>query len=701
MDPAIEMSTTDDLDEECKDLPGEPTGAGAPHRTSGRSLDRERRVATLLAEVLDVAAENRLRALEAKETSPEVIDRVLGILERGPGDFMAESPLGRLAEPATAEPDSERAVPGGGPPYPRIQGYEVTGLLGEGGMGRVFLGVQRSADRRPVAIKMIRASVPGAELVRRFEAERQALSRLNHPAIAQLFGAGEAADGRHFVALEYVDGLPITAYCDRNRLDVRGRLEIFIEVCRGVEHAHRRQLLHRDLKPSNLMVTRRDGRPVPKVIDFGIARPLDSDGDPTVHTGASILGSPAYMSPEAVGPSGGPRDLDTRADVYSLGVVLYELLVGVRPHGPRSSHDPLTLIRRIRDEEAPRPSSRWRALDDSTRRAFAERRGLSEPLARKVLAGDLDWITMKAIAKDREQRYGSVAELAADLERYLRDEPVSAGPPTWGYRLGKFVRRRRWLAANVALASLSLLTAVLASGVGLVRARDAARQEAEARMDAEAALDFLVRLFEASAPHAVDNRKPADQVTARELLERGSQHIETELVDQPQEAARLRRILARSYRSLGLYDEALEHLEAARARLEALEPSIEVDSQLASVLRSIGAIAVKEARPEAALDVLDRAEALTSARPAASDHDLELSLIRGRKAAALRLLARFDEAESEMKKVLALHASMPEETAHHLQVSSLNNLGMLYFQQGRWAEAEPLFARAADLARRR
>ncbi|MEM1180392.1 MAG: serine/threonine-protein kinase [Acidobacteriota bacterium] len=218
-----------------------------------------------------------------------------------------------------------------GADLPKIPGYKVTGLLGEGGMGRVYLGHQNSTDRRPVAIKMLRTLLPASEMARRFEFERQALSRLNHPAVAQLYGAGHAEDGRHYVAMEYVDGLPIHLHCDRNRLDLRQRLQLFLAVCRGVEHAHRRQLLHRDLKPSNLLIAIPDGEAVPKVIDFGIARTLEDQGGETAFTGAGLLGTPAYMSPEAVGPSDGPRDLDTRADVYSLGVVLYELLVGVRP----------------------------------------------------------------------------------------------------------------------------------------------------------------------------------------------------------------------------------------------------------------------------------------------------------------------------------------------------------------------------------
>ncbi|MEM8996350.1 MAG: serine/threonine-protein kinase, partial [Acidobacteriota bacterium] len=262
------------------------------------SVDRDQRVRDLLVEVLETDARERRRVLDSLESDPSVIADVLGLLESDDEGFMAK-PLVQQAGRFEIAADT----------LPKVPGFTVTGLLGEGGMGRVYLGHQESADERPVAIKMLRTSLPVVEMTRRFELERQALSRLNHPAIAQLYGAGRAEDGRHYVAMEFVDGPSIVRYCDRERLGIRARLELFVAICRGVEHAHRRQLLHRDLKPSNLLVATQDGEPEPKIIDFGIARTLEVDDGLTAFTGTGILGTPAYMSPEAVGPSDGPRDL--------------------------------------------------------------------------------------------------------------------------------------------------------------------------------------------------------------------------------------------------------------------------------------------------------------------------------------------------------------------------------------------------------
>ena len=330
--------------------------------------------------------------------------------------------------------------------------YRLLSLLGSGGMGRVFLAEQTEPFPRRVALKLIRTSFMDASARGRFDAERQALARLHHPNIGRILDAGTTEDGFPYFALELVQGPSLTHYCDEHQLKVDQRLDLMVQICRGVEHAHRHQIIHRDLKPSNLLVAEVDGRAVPKIIDFGIAKSLDGPlTDLTLETGKLLIGAPPYMSPEALE---GAQDLDTRTDVYSLGVLLYELLAGQRPY--KSGEDSLPrLLRQVAEEAPQRPSTLLtRTLDVSTRSGVAQRRQTSVSELRHRLRGDLDWILLKAINKERDQRYGSASALADDLERHLRHQPVEAGPPSLGYRLGKLVRRHRFAFAIAAMLAL-------------------------------------------------------------------------------------------------------------------------------------------------------------------------------------------------------------------------------------------------------
>jgi len=330
-----------------------------------------------------------------------------------------------LGEPVAAHP----AAPG--EPIPeRIGDYTILELLGTGGMGAVYRAEQHEPIHRRVAVKVIKAGLCTPEVVARFEAEREALALMSHPSIATVLDAGTTDDGRPFVVMEYVPGIRITDYCDRHRLDLRHRLELFREVCSGVLHAHQKGIVHRDLKPSNVLVTEVDGQPRVKVIDFGLAKALHgrlTDGSLFTHFGV-LLGTPAYMSPEQVQPS--RLDIDTRTDVYSLGVLLYELLTGVLPfnYAEVKEFAIAELQHLLLELEPERPSQRLHALGDQAEE-LAQRRGADVSTLRRLLRDDLDWIVMHALERDRSRRYQSAGELAADIDRHLSDEPVSAGPP--------------------------------------------------------------------------------------------------------------------------------------------------------------------------------------------------------------------------------------------------------------------------------
>lgn len=383
------------------------------------------------------------------------------------------------AEPATG---ADEASPLARPD--RLGPYRLLGVLGRGGMGTVFLAEQEEPLRRRVAVKLMHWSGAGKRALRRFEFEREALARMSHPAIAQVFDAGTSEHGQPFVALEYIPGQPITEYCKDRRLCLRRRLEIFVAVCDGVRHAHEKAVLHRDLKPSNLLVSEVQGKATPKIIDFGIAKGLGSAGafdEPKTHSQIRI-GSPGYMSPEALAV-GGPG-VDTRSDIYSLGVVLCQLLVGTRPTARRSSSllDP---VETRPDDDLPRPSRLLAALGPNERQRIAAERRTTAPRLQRLLRGELDWIVMRAIAPEPEQRYPSVADLAADLERWLGGHPVAARPPSLAYRARKALRR------HTAAATAAGLVLAMFLGFG-VRAHDLYRETRAARVQAEELVSFML-----------------------------------------------------------------------------------------------------------------------------------------------------------------------------------------------------------------
>jgi len=367
--------------------------------------------------------------------------------------------------------------------------YAILGVLGEGGMGVVYLAEQSEPVRRAVALKVLRAERSSAVVVARFEAERQVLAVMDHPAIAKVFDAGVTEDGQSYFAMERVEGLPITTFCDERRMPVRARVELFREVCRAVQHAHQKGVIHRDLKPSNVLVSVVDGRPAPHIIDFGIAKAVENEAlDGTQLTQANhVVGTPAYMSPEQID---GSQDVDTRADVYSLGVLLYELLVGVLPFGEEAYRGWAAVVALLHRDPPP-PTRRLSELPE-TQETVAFARGTTPVALRRQLAGDLDWIVTRATERDRAARYETANGLALDLERYLADEPVRARGAGAAYVLRKFVRRNRLAVAFGATVMVGLAAFAVSATVQSQRT-SRARDLAEARRgQAEELIDFML-----------------------------------------------------------------------------------------------------------------------------------------------------------------------------------------------------------------
>jgi WD40 repeat protein len=385
--------------------------------------------------------------------------------------------------------------------------YRIVSLLGEGGMGVVYLAEQTEPIRRRVALKVIKLGMDTRQVVARFEAERHALALMDHPNIARVIDAGTTADGRPYFVMEYVAGVPITEYCDAHRLSMRARLGLLTQICGAVQHAHQKGVIHRDLKPSNVLVAEHDGAPVPKVIDFGIAKAMQQTlTERTLTEQGQYVGTPEYMSPEQAGAD--RFDADSTTDIYSLGVMLYELLVGALPFDAaalrRAGYEEMRRI--IREDEPPKPSTRITA---STSSDVASHRQTDIASLRRQLAGDLDWITLKAIEKDRTRRYASASELAADIGRYLNDEAVLASPPSAAYRAKKFVRRNRLGVVAAGLVAGALLIGLVVSTLMYLR-------EGRARRDAVAAGQQTLR----AEADALRQKATAEAAAAREAAAR-------------------------------------------------------------------------------------------------------------------------------------------------------------------------------------
>ncbi|MGD8538147.1 MAG: serine/threonine-protein kinase [Candidatus Aminicenantes bacterium] len=528
--------------------------------------------------------------------------------------------------------------------------YKLIDELGRGGMGVVYLAEQVAPVKRKVAVKIIKLGMDTKQVMARFEAERQALAMMDHPSIAKVYDAGATETGRPYFVMEYVKGVPITEYCDTHRLNNHERLELFQEVCQGVQHAHQKGIIHRDIKASNILVAIHDNKPVPKIIDFGVAKATAQRlTERTVFTElGQLIGTPEYMSPEQAEMSG--LDIDTRTDVYSLGVLLYELLVGALPFDSDALRAAgLGEIQRIiRETDPPKASTRLSSLGDS-QASVALSRSTDLSALRKELRGDLDWIILKAMEKDRTRRYETVNGLAADIRRHLDNEPVLARPPSTSYKLQKMISRHKVgfvFSVVVAVLILGFAIFMTIASVRIAVERDRAEDEAA---KATAINAFLQDTLGSANPIEGSAR----DITVLEALERASDKIEEAFSNQPEVEVEVRQTIGVTYLRLGQYDKAEDMLQSS----------------------------------------------LNVARETYDTEHPELAAPITSLAVLLHERGKYDEAESLYREALGIrqkHFGRQDEGV----ASILNNLGIVLQDKGDYDAAEPIFREILEIDRK-
>lgn len=718
----------------------------------------------LFITALDVPASGQTQFLAEQAADAGQRQRVQALLKahQQAGQFLKE----KTGEPPLTHPANLEAPNASEQPGEIIaQRYQLLELIGEGGMGAVWKAEQLEPVRRTVAVKLIKPGMDSKQVIARFEAERQALAMMDHPHIARILDGGTVspssnppspskgdgpgvkvglAAGRPYFVMELVVGVPLTRYCDDKQLSIASRLQLFTQICQAVQHAHQKGILHRDLKPSNLLVTEHEGKPVPKVIDFGLAKAIQSSlmlTDQTLHTSVgTLVGTPLYMAPEQVEQNA--LDVDTRADIYALGVVLYELLTGTTPlERERFRTAAWDEVKRlIREEEPPKPSTRLSSTQSLP--SIAVQRDMEPARLGRLLRGDLDWIVMKTLEKDRNRRYASANALAEDVNRFLNHEPVSAGPPSAAYKVGKFVRRHRGAVLAASAMLVLLLAGIVGTSWGMIsawqqrdRAVQAEQAEREQRKQVEEAAnviravdDFLLKDLLGQASMSNQPKEAGERsadIKVRTLVERAAAKIDGKFHDTPFTEMAIRTTLGDVYISLGLYAEAEKQLQRVRelgdrhlpanhekrimaqtnlaylrerqgqfdeaARLRA--KSVEFETQKKGVdhpdtlherLREAKLMNTQRKPAEAEKlirEVLTHIEQLPPLSVAMAHHEL---------ARSLQLQGNSHEAEPLFRQALAMRVK-ELGADHHDVLANQDNLALNLVEQGKLAEAEAIY----------
>ncbi len=573
--------------------------------------------------------------------------------------------------------------------------YKLLEKVGEGGFGAVYVAEQREPVKRRVALKIIKLGMDTRQVTARFEAERQSLALMDHPNIARVFDGGATETGRPYFVMELVRGQRLTDYCDENNLSTEQRLDLFMQVCHAIQHAHQKGIIHRDIKPSNILVTVVDGQPVPKVIDFGVAKATHGQlTDQTVYTQLHhFIGTPAYMSPEQAQLSG--VDVDTRSDIYSLGVLLYELLTGHTPFDARGLREAgLDEMRRIvREQEPPRPSARISTLDKAEQTTVAKRRQAEPASLTRLLRGDLDWIVMKCLEKERGRRYETASALAQDVQRHLGNRPIAARPPGKLYRLRKFGRRHRLSVAAGAAATLSLVIGLTVATVLFFRERE---QAAIATAVSEFLQNDLLRQAD-SRVQAATEFKANPNLTVREALERASQRIGERFKEQPMTELAIRLAVGDALRGIGHEARAVPHLlralEISQTRLGPEHP------ETLRCMDKLGATYAEAGDLDRAVPLLEKTLKLRQAR-LGPDHPDTLATMNNLGSAYVHVAGKLEDAVRLLEQVVGRRKAVlgPD---HPSTLDSMAWLGTANAYAGHLDRSVPLFEQTLKLRKAR